>query len=119
MSAKSRPQYVFIEVKKSSARPCVTLLGPSDMVNNIVKSLKLDKPSQDSFSFGFEPSVRYQTRSLGSTTELRLTGPKDADSTMFWKASLLEEALRISFGFRLLSNVTDDCIVLSREVTWC
>jgi hypothetical protein len=48
--------------------------------------------------------------------EMRLTGNKDADNSTFLKASLLEVVMDKRFGFKLLSNVTDDFLVLSREV---
>jgi hypothetical protein len=48
--------------------------------------------------------------------EIKLTGNKDADNSTFLKASLLEEVMNTRFGFKLLSNVTDDFLVLSREV---
>jgi hypothetical protein len=46
--------------------------------------------------------------SLGYTVEMRLTGNKDADNSTFLKASLLEVVMDKMFGFKLLSNVTDD-----------
>jgi hypothetical protein len=52
---------------------------------------------------------------VGSGMEIRLTGVGGVDDLMFFKAGLLEEVLKR--GFKPMSNVTDDVLTLSREVT--
>ena len=113
-AAKSRTQYMFIEVKKSSTFPSVALYGPTNTVNGMVTNLGFDHSGSS-----MRNGVRCMTSSFGNTAELRLTViQKDVDNTMFLKASLLEEALRFGSGFKLLSNITDDFMIFTREVTY-
>ena len=95
---------MFIEVKRSPTL-YVILSGPSNEVSSIDHHCGFSKSS-----------VPCSITSLGRTMEMRLTGNKDADNSTFLKASLLEEVMNTRFGFKLLSNVTDDFLVLSREV---
>ena len=95
---------MFIEVKRSSTLN-VILSGPRNEIHNI------------NTRCGFSKSgVPCSITSLGNTMEMRLTGNKDADNSTFLKASLLEVVMDRNYGFKLLSNVTDDFLVLSREV---
>lgn len=97
---------MFIEVKRSPIRLDVILSGPSCEVSYIHTNRGFSKSS----------SVPCSITSLGNTMEMRLTGNKEADNSTFLKASLLEVVMDARFRFKLLSNVTDDFLVLSREV---
>ncbi len=101
-TSKTRPQYVFIEVKKSRAPACVTLSGPTDVLSGIMISCSSGE-------------VNIGRSCAGSAMEIRLTWwVQGADNLMLLKAALLEEALKR--GFIPASNVSDDFLVLSREV---
>jgi hypothetical protein len=99
--AKTRTQYVYLEVKKPSnahQSGSVTLCGPSKALCTIT-------------CLNFKHHcVSYETSSLGNTMEIKLTGPP----LTFMKASLLEEAL--SRGFVPLSDIKEDSLTFSREV---
>ncbi len=97
----NRTEIVFIEVKRSM-EPCVILTGPSDWVNEI-----------NSVDFDFSLSITCTRSSLGNCTEIRLTNEGDEDNSTFMKAYLLTEVLK--WGFKPMSNVTDDFLALSRE----
>ncbi len=92
---------VFIEVKRLE-EPCVILTGPSDWVNRIDRRI-----------FEKSNNVTFTKSSLGNCTEIRSTGQRYADNSTFMKASLLTEVLK--WGFKPMSNVTDDFLALSRE----
>ncbi|CAB3976552.1 Hypothetical predicted protein [Paramuricea clavata] len=100
--AKTRTQYVYLEVKKPSnahQSPSATLCGPATVLFGICRlNFKND-------------NVTCQISSLGNTTEIKLTGPP----LTFMKASLLEEVL--SLGFVPLSSIKEDSLTLFREVT--
>lgn len=98
----SRKQYVFIEVRHSPTTS-VVLTGPVTAVN--VSGGNFDNSD-----------VMCETSFLGNTIEVTLTAREGADKLTFMKGSLLEEVLRR--GFKLSSNVTDDSLLLSREVSW-
>ena len=92
---------MFIKVERSTAEPCVTLSGPIEVLGSIQIS-----------TTGVLGVV---TSLAGSGKEIRLTGHvQGADNSMFLKAAFLEEVLKR--GFIPASNVTDDLLVLSREV---
>ena len=83
--AKTRIQYVYLEVKKPSNAyqgASVTLCGPSTVLGSI---------SRDKFE---NHSVTCQTSSLGNSMEIKLIG----SPLTFMKASLLEEVLSLGFA---------------------
>ena len=96
---------MFIEVKRSHTAPCVTPSGPCNV---------LDSVSRDGFSQSRDFNVVFKSTYVADGMEIRVTGAEGADNSMLFKASLLEEVLKR--GFKPLSNVTDDLLVLSREV---
>ena len=96
---KTRLQYVFIDVRRSSTAPCVALSGPRDALHRIT----IDSNSVTT-------TVSY----AGTCQEIRLTGSMNADNYSFLKITLLEEILKL--GFKLTSNISDDFLILSREV---
>ena len=91
--AKTRPQYVFIDVVKKDQGGAVSICGPTTVVTNIKNNFKCGCFLQE----------------LGNTTKVTLAG--DYQLT---KASFLEEVL--GRGFTLLSDLKEDSLVLSREV---
>ena len=100
-TSRTRPQYAFIEVKRSNAAPCVILSGPYAVLSGI--------------NVGNTGGVQFGWSQVGSGLEIRLTARVEgADNWMLLKAILLEEVLKR--GFIPASNVTDDFLVLSREV---
>ena len=113
LSQKTRKQYAFIEVEKSSdARESenlrVSLSGPKEIVTSIYNS--------GIFETGiWSPSVSSVNLTFGNTSRLILSTnfPDDYNST-FMKANLLEEILK--HGFTPVSNITDDLVILTREV---
>ena len=96
ISRPTRSQYVFLEVKRSYAVPCVTLSGPSSVLQNI----------------HIVPATRF---AAGNCLELRFKGRTGEDNSMLYKAAFLEEVSKR--GFKPLSNIADDFLVLSREVS--
>ncbi len=91
---------MFIKVERSDQAPCVTLSGPSTVLEGIASRTTSE--------------VMVMRSSLEGTMEIRLTTRQGADNSMFMKATLLEGVLKR--GFIPTSNVTDDLLVLSREV---
>ncbi len=94
---------MFIEVKRSNAAPCVILSGPSEVVDGIY------------FTICNTAEMNVGCSRVGNATEIRLTGGvQSADNSRLLKVILLEEVLKR--GFIPASNVTDDLLVLSREL---
>jgi hypothetical protein len=107
MSISRRLQYVFIEVKRSDTQPCVTLSGPTEVLNSV---------SEAGFNVENDDVVCSSTY-VGGSMQIRVTAGFDMvadNSTTLFKAGLLEEVLKC--GFKPVSNVTDDFLALSREV---
>ena len=101
--AQSRTQYVYVEAKRSSnswGQSRVTLYGPKTVLTSIQAQFAYRKPD----------SVSCVTALFGNSMKMELSGT----DLMFMKATLLEEVLKL--GFKLLSNIKDDALTLSREV---
>ena len=96
----TRPQYVFIDVKRTSATPCVALSGPQEALRRI-----------SILSTGV---YRATTSLVGKAQEIRLTTTPNADNYSLLKVALPEEVLKL--GFKPASSVSDDFLILSREV---
>ena len=91
--AKTRPQYVYIDVVKKDQDDAVSICGPRTVVVDIKNR--------------FRRNCIY--RDLGNTAKLTIV-----NDYRLTKASFLEEVLQR--GFTLLSDLKDDSLVLSREV---
>ena len=108
LSVKTRPQYVFIKVlvpRSQSERLVVTVSGPSATVKDIYESDNLRRNTC---------GISCYCRTLASTSELSMEAVNASSTQTFMKACLLEEVLM--HGFTPESNVTDDSILLSRQV---
>ena len=95
---------MFIKVERSNADlACVTLSGPSEALDSIY------------FAICNSAEMNVGGSRVGTAMEIRLTGGvQSADNSMLLKVILLEEVLKR--GFIPASNVTDDLLVLSREL---
>ena len=116
-SQKIRTQYAFIEVEKSSDTGqtqslCVSLSGPKEIVTSIYNSGIFKFPAARQY---YIPVWSSHNLTLGNTSRLMLSteSPQSYNST-FMKAGLLEEILK--HGFTPVSNITDDLVILTREV---
>ena len=96
----TRPQYVFIDVKRYSTTPCVVLSGPREALQRI--------------SISSTGVLKATTSSAGIAREIKLTTTPNADNYSLLKVALLEEVLKL--GFKPTSSVSDDFLILSREV---
>ena len=96
---RSRPQYVFLEVKRLQTGSCVTLSGPCSVLGHI--------------SSGSSGIITCKKEYVIDGVQIKLTGIEE-DLRMLFKASLLEEVVKQ--GFKPLSNIADDDLILSREV---
>lgn len=92
-NARTRSQFVHIEVKKGSYQQTVTLCGPTEVLRSIEYSVK-----------------NCDIHSSGNSMKIKLTG----SDTTYMKLTLLEEVLKR--GFVLSSDVKGDSLFLSREV---
>ena len=96
---RTRPQYVFIDVKRSSTAPSVAPSSPQKALCRITVG-----------SNCVTTTVSY----AGTSQEIRLTGSANADNYSFAKITVLEEVLKL--GFKQTSNISDDFLILSGEV---
>ena len=100
---RTRLQYVFINVQRSDRDPSVVLIGPTEVLNGIFT------PSTD--------DVRAYPTSVGNAKQIILSpfrGTTSPNDYLLWKMALLEEVLKL--GFKPTSNISDDFLILSREV---
>ena len=98
-SKPTRTQFVFLKVKTENS--AVTLCGPYDGVLDHIEGIDFENYSCASSS----------TSQVGNSMEITLKG----SSLTLMKASLLEEVLKL--GFKLSSDVENDSLTLSRQVT--
>ena len=112
-SQKTRKQYAFIEVEKSSdARKSenlrVSLSGPKEIVTSIYNSGIFET------SIWSPSHVSSANLTFGNTSKLILSTKFPDYNSTFMTANLLEEILK--HGFRAVTNITDDLVTLIREV---
>ena len=98
-TSPTRLQNVFLEVKSLQTASCVTLSGPRSVLGHI--------------SSGSSAIISFKKHYVLNGAQIKLTGI-DEDLRMLFKASLLEEVVKQ--GFKPLSNIADDFLILSREV---
>ena len=91
---------MFLEVNREDNT--VTLCGPCDGVLDDIERVDFESHSCANFS----------TSQVGNSMEITLEG----SSLTLMKACLLEEVLKL--GFTLLSDVENDSLTLSRQVTF-
>ena len=94
---------MFLDVKRSP-QPSVVLCGPSTAVN----------VSGGRFN---NREVSCERLFLGDTIEVILTARDGTDKLQFMKASLLEEVFKHGFKLQQNAKISDDSLVLSREVS--
>ena len=99
-SKPTRIQFVFLKVKTENST--VTLCGPYNGVLDHIENVDFENYSCASSS----------TSQVGNSMEITLKG----SSLTLMKASLLEEVLKL--GFKLSSDVENDSLTLSRQVTF-
>jgi hypothetical protein len=101
-TSETRPQYAFLEVKRLDTAPRVVLSGPSDVLGNI------------SIRNSDRNGITCNRVTVEGGCEITLAGSPGYDNWMLLKTILLEEIL--PHGFKPLTDITDDFMVLSREV---
>ena len=91
---------MIIDVKRSYSRPCVTLSGPREALREI--------------RIASTDCLTSSTSGAGDVQEIRLSSLTSADNYSMLKMALLEEVLKL--GFKPTSNISDDVVILTREV---
>ena len=91
---------MIIDVKRSYSRPCVTLSGPRQALGGI--------------RIASTACLTSSISGAGDAQEIRLSSMTSSDNYSMLKIALLEEVLKL--GFKPTSNISDDVLILSREV---